>query len=73
MLPVNSEVCISYLRVYREHTLGMEYILPFLLCYGNISAYFRVTSKHFEAALTYLSLEYARGRGDTVGKAGVME
>jgi len=24
--------------------------------YGNISAYFSVTSKHFEAALTYLSM-----------------
>jgi len=32
MLPVNLGVCISYLRVYREHTLGMKYILPFLLC-----------------------------------------
>jgi len=26
--------------------------------YGNISAHFRVMSKHFEAALTYLSASY---------------
>ena len=29
MLPVTLRVCISYLRVYREHTLGMEIILPY--------------------------------------------
>jgi len=28
--------------------------------YGNISAYFRVTSKHFEAALTYMSMQACR-------------
>jgi len=29
MLPVTLGVCISLPQSYREHTLGMEYILPF--------------------------------------------
>ena len=52
---IHSSMCCSlFISVAFTCPPGLHYLATSTY-YGNISAYFRVTSKHFEAALTYLS------------------